>query len=430
VTDHPPDAFLEAFLLGDLPEREARAVLAHLLHGCARCGEVMAPLAAMLLRPAEREPQTNGSEYDLPVARAIESALRQARELATDFGATAEEMPASDPFKASRDWQRCEALLAESLRLRHSDPEGMVLLATAAVEFAEALDGADYLPGAREDLQARAWAELGNAYRVADDLAAAESCFGNAIELFQEGTGERQLLARILDLLASLYSAQRKFAEADQLLDAVYRIHTVRRDFHLAGRALVTKGVAKGYGGASEEAVALLRGGINWLDHHRDPQLLLDAVQSLAWFLVDAGRFAEGRDLIAEHRLEASQGRQSLNALKLRWVEGRIAAGTGHAREAESAFRETRAGFSHRNLPYKAALASLDLAALWLGQGRTAEVGRLVEEMLVTFRSLGIRREAIAAILMLQEALRTERATLLLVQAVAKQLRRLEGEPT
>ncbi len=73
------------------------------------------------------------------------------------------------------------------------------------------------------------------------------------------------------------------------------------------------------------------------------------------------------------------------------------------------------------------ALVSLDLAAVYLRQGRPSEVGRLAQEMLVTFRALKIRREAIAAIFLLQEAVESERATLPLCAEIAAQLRKLDS---
>ena len=43
------------------------------------------------------------------------------------------------------------------------------------------------------------------------------------------------------------------------------------------------------------------------------------------------------------------------------------------------------------------ALASMDLAVVYLRQGRTDEIKRLAVEMLTIFRSLHIHREAIAS---------------------------------
>jgi hypothetical protein len=75
------------------------------------------------------------------------------------------------------------------------------------------------------------------------------------------------------------------------------------------------------------------------------------------------------------------------------------------------------------------AMVSLDLAALWLDQGRTREILVLLDETVSVFRERGIRREAIAALLMLREAVVREQVTKAVLQAVANELDRLESEP-
>src|SRR5436305_9590873 len=67
-----------------------------------------------------------------------------------------------------------EALLERSWALRHEDPVQMVQLTRAAALQATHFDEGEI--GTREaaDLRCRAWTELANAYRVADELDRAE----------------------------------------------------------------------------------------------------------------------------------------------------------------------------------------------------------------------------------------------------------------
>src|SRR6185436_18314829 len=130
----------------------------------------------------------------------------------------------------------------------------------------------------------------------------------------------------------------------------------------------------------------------------------------------------EGRALYAAHGGQIEQ-------LKALWLEGRIALGLGDRGGAERCFREVRQGFEQADVPYDVALVSLDLAAIWLEQGRNREIQLLLDETVAVFRARGIRREAIAALLMLREACRRERATAALLRAVASELQLLEGEP-
>ena len=78
---------------------------------------------------------------------------------------------------------------------------------------------------------------------------------------------------------------------------------------------------------------------------------------------------------------------------------------------------------------YNAALAGLDLAAVWLEQGKTSQAKELAEDMLATFRKLGIQREALRAMDCLKRACEQESATPDLARQVGRFLRQLEREP-
>lgn len=438
---HPGPADLERFLAGEMSAREAAPVVAHLVAGCRHCSEQMAPMAAVVFAkgaPPESAAR-EGDEYDFPLFRAFATARQYAETVTRERQETKREIPlheipAPPPLsareRALRDELRCQTLLERSRSLRHSDPEGMVIAASLAVSLAEQIS-AEHSRGrtALADLQARARAELGNARRVADDLAGAEADLAHALVCAGRGTGDPRLLAVLMDLTASLYSDQRRFTLAAQLLDGVYAIFHTLGETHHAGRALISKGVAAGYALESDEAVRLLGQGLLLIDPRRDPNLVLAGVHSLLYFLVDGGRLTEASRLLALSRpLYIAQGGR-LDQLKARWLDGRIAAGLGDDANAEKAFGEVRTGFADAELPYDAALVSLALAEVWLRAGRTQEIKVLVDEMLSIFRARQIRREAIAALLMLREALEQEGATVSLLRTVASELERLEREP-
>ncbi|HSF41849.1 MAG TPA: hypothetical protein VLT87_18755 [Thermoanaerobaculia bacterium] len=420
---HPSPTDLERFLLGEMNAREAAPVLVHLMRGCDRCRERMEPITTVMFTPGRKAPlpsQVAEEEYDEVLSKAF-AAVRQ-------HAAVLGKNPAEAvSFPPSPERLRCEALLERCREIRSSDPEAAVMLSTLAVTLAERLEAHD--PEALADFQTLAWAELGNSRRVADDPLGAERDLAAALTLSGRGTGDPRLLARLMDLTASLYIDQRRFDDAFDLLDRVYAIHESLGDRHAAGRALISKGISASYALETEEAVRLVGQGLRLIDAGRDPKLALAAVHNVISFLVDRGEVERADALLgASRRLYAFHG-GPLDALKMTWLEGLIAAGRGEAAEAESLLREARQDFLEMELPYTAALASLDLAALWLGQGRTAETRDLVEDLLATFRALDIRREAIAALLMLREAFHKDRATLALLRTVASELQRLEREP-
>jgi tetratricopeptide (TPR) repeat protein len=104
-------------------------------------------------------------------------------------------------------------------------------------------------------------------------------------------------------------------------------------------------------------------------------------------------------------------GKAGLQLLKLRWLEGRVAAGLGQTEQAVAALEEVRQAFTKEKIAYSAALVSLNLALLYLQQGRTAEVRALAEEMIWIFQEKKIRREALAALTLFCQAARQEAAT-------------------
>ena len=439
MEDHPTPATLEAFLRGALSIGETKAVIAHLLGGCSRCQLAMEPSSQVLFFPGRNEAEGNGAEYDFPIFRAINQARRESAEQerpepvrTPGVGAKVHEQPFGvAPHIASglRSPEGCEALLSASRELRHQDPEVMVFLASLAVGVAERLDGRTAAPvtPATADLRARAWGELGNARRVANDLTGAEAALEHSLAAADEGSGEPLLLARLFDLTASLYTDQRRFDQALALLDRVFEIYWAHGERHLAGRALISKGVSVGFGNQPEEALRLISAGLDLLDLRRDPALALAAVHGLIDFTVELERFAEGERLLRASRRLYYEYADELNFLKLRWVEGKINAGLANLSRAEAAFQEVRDGFRAHQMRYHLAIVSLDLAGVWLSQGRTAELRELVEEMVHTFQAYGIHREAIAAVLMLQEAVLAEQVTTALLRTVATQL--LQHQP-
>jgi len=442
--NHPSAAELEQFLLGDMSPREAAPVLAHLIRGCELCRERMQPTAAVVLGTFQNAPEPSpeaGAEYDFPLFKAF-AAARHYAEARAQAKSESHRALARTPLKeirpreevlnlsaAERDWARCQELLDRCRALRYNDPETMVLTATLAVKLAERLDSRAFGTEALADLRARAWAERGNARRIADDLSGAEEDLSRALEWNAQGSGDLLLLARLMDLTASLYTDQRRFSEAFQLLDAVYAIYERQGDRHAAGRALISKGVSVGYAFEVEEAVHLLSQGLSMIDASQDPKLAMVGIHNLIWCLVECGQAEQADLLFAHSRTLFSSFVERLDAIKAVWLEGRIAAARGQHERAEQRFQEARASFGDAKLPYEVALVSLDMAALWLRTGRTAEVTGLIDDTIAVFRTRKIRREAIGMMLVVREAFQKNQATEALLQTVAADLLRLVDAP-
>jgi tetratricopeptide (TPR) repeat protein len=332
--------------------------------------------------------------------------------------------------RSPQSWGLCESLIARSQACRWQDPEQMVLLAERAVSAAESVDPMEYGRELVADLRARAFAELANAHRVADDLDSAERVLRRAVEHSARGTQDPLLLARIMRLTAALRSAQRRFGEAITLLDACYTIYERHGDRSNAGRALLSKGLYIGYDNDPERAVRFLEAGLSMINPATDPKLVLSAVHNLVGFLADCGRFAEARRILRRARPAYVAEGDRLALIKMRWLEGRVAAGLGETDEAEEAFLEVQRDLEQAGLAYHVALVSMDLADIWLQAGRTAEVRELVEGIVSIFRARRIAREALAALLLLREALALDRVSLELLRTVQGYIKRLETQPS
>jgi tetratricopeptide (TPR) repeat protein len=307
------------------------------------------------------------------------------------------------------EMSRISILLEGSRARRFDSPRDMVHLAELARAAAETLDPQEHGAMQVADLRARVWAELGNAYRVADALDLADRALLRAVDCYEAGSGDRRILALIADRTASLLWHQRRFGDAFALLDRITQYYRSRGEDNLAARALISKGLFSESSGDPEEALRLLLEALSLLDFRAESGLRLAGVHNLLWCASELGLFSLIRRLLPKvSPLYGSNGNR-LNLLRLRWIEGRVFAGLGSPEEAEAAFREVRQGFLEAGLLFPASMVSLDLARLWLTRNRTAEIKELAEELIEAFRTLRVGREAIVSLLLLRRACEKER---------------------
>lgn len=326
-------------------------------------------------------------------------------------------------------WGLCELLCQESKDASHHDASRAMELGELAVLIAESLEEGDTEDRWVYQLRGYAWAHLGNARRVAGDLAASEEAFELAQKWWEAGAAEvGDALGygpAILSLKASLLRDQRRFEECFQALDEAFRLYLeVAGDRHLAGRVLIKKFNALVENGETDRAIPLLSQAKALIDQEREPRLLFWAQQNLLDNLSKAGRFAEARTLLPQvQELSRSAGSQ-LDRVRLRWVEARIAAGLGESDAARQAFSDARQGFLDQSIAYDAALVSLETAIFLIQEGRTAEVRELAREMIPIFQAQDIHREALAALAVFQAAAALDSATVELAREAAALLSR------
>lgn len=443
MSRHPSRSELERFLQGTLPSRALRKVVLHLASPCESCRAfVSGPLGVMAGHedPPEVEAEA-GDAYDRAIDRAFATVRRWVQErpaprrrsgrLIADIrsGArdwnhlTPADLAALDPLTWVEVWiERCNAL-------RFEDPAGMIRAAESACAAAHGLDITVYGETKRFDTCALAWAELANAYRVADRLDDAERTLESALGFLHAGSADTLLLARLAEISASLACDQRSFPLAHYAAEWAHSCYLEAGDAHRAGRVLIQRSYIAECDKKPEEALGWLLESLKLLDFRRSPDLGPSVVHNAILYSVRAGRFTAAQRLLWTARLYRLLPDEGLNRVRLRATEGTIWAGLDHLARAERAFLDAKDGYESFGRFYDAGLAGLELAKVWLRQGREAEVLPLAQELVETFVELDIRREAVAALMVLQEACTRRILTLDLVERVAEYLRELEVLP-
>jgi tetratricopeptide (TPR) repeat protein len=320
------------------------------------------------------------------------------------------------------NWALAIRVCEESVRRAVHRSHEALALADLALSIADRVPGEESW---RSRLKGFAWAHVGNARRVANDLAGADDAFVRSWEFWRTGAGsDPELLAewQLFSLEASLRRDQLQFSAALELLD---QARAASGENQVAARTLLKKGNVYEQMGDSERALVALREAAPFVEATCDPRLVLCLRFDTANNLYLLSRYAEAAELMPRVRDWAIQQANELDLTRVVWLESRVAAGEGRAEEAIAGLEQVRGYFTSQGLPYDAALSSLDLAVLWLAAGRTAELKALAVAMGWIFKAKGIDREALAALTLFCDAARQERATVELARQVAAQIEKV-----
>ena len=446
VDQHPDRRLLELFMRGDLQAAESKDIVIHLLAGCEACRRI-----ARESFPFERDSQSadqlpdqwqadNDYSYDrifenvLPAVWKAESELDRERAEAANLVAELERHPHERRLMLVRNTKRfgsaqlVEKLLARVRSLGSEDPNASVQMAELTLEIAESLQTSGVPRTVASDLEARAHAILGNALRIRGDLRDSAKQFSLANTCLENGTGDGLTQARVAELQSHLAGLQRDFETALGLLDLAAAVYKRLGDRHRLGRALISKGFHLSEKGDVKLAIGSLRKGIKNIDPCLDPRLELVAKHNLLSHLYETGRYHQAIAMIPETRNLHSKLGSKVDLVRFQWLVGQIMLESGQIHQAEEELMQVKEYFLNEGIAHDTALVSLDLATIYLKQGRLPELKNIASEMLSVFSSLRINREAIAALVLFQKAVELERATFSLVRDLSAYLKNSRNE--
>ena len=231
--------------------------------------------------------------------------------------------------------------------------------------------------------------------------------------------------ARLLDLEASLRRAQRRFPEALALHDRALAVAKLEE----IGFILINKAKAQEELQDYSEALASLGRAESFITSKNDSRLTFVLRFNQAVNLLHLGRLGEVEQMLDEAREMAVRQANQLDLIRVDWLAARVAAGKEHKEEAIERLEQVRREFRVREMAYDFALVSLELAALWLEQRRTAAVKVLARQMLWIFESQGVHREALAALRLFREAAEREDLTLALARRLVTYFEKARRDP-
>jgi tetratricopeptide (TPR) repeat protein len=437
---------IETFMAGQLPASESRRVLRHLFTGCATCQATASRIWSRAGASEGNEVLARSSAVDSAYDEVLDRVFRRAEHAERALVRERSEARELHTFLSKHSIARqrlflrngskyrsralCELLIDESHLVGFQDRSRSLEIAETAVMLAGLLSEDELGVCPLAALRARASAQLGNALRINDDLNSAERAFVVAEEfLAQAGGGTYADEARISDLKASLRKDQRRWMEAIHLHDRVIEIYERLGQRHQLGRSLSQKAIVYYELADHREAVRLLRRSLELLEPKEEPRMFLSARHNLIMVLSEMGQYREAFALLFHTRPLYLKKGDRMNLIRLRWLEGTVAAGLGRLDQAELAFREVSEAFTSLRLSLDAAMVNFDLAAVYARQGRTQDVRRLAEGALAVFQANGIHREAIAAIAVLHQAAIREQAEAGLIGQIAGFVKRARMNP-
>ncbi|MEM7584791.1 MAG: hypothetical protein AAF560_15475 [Acidobacteriota bacterium] len=333
----------------------------------------------------------------------------------------------SDVLKKSRyhNLAFCLAFLERCHEIRRCDPQAGLIVSRAATSLAQKIPKKE-CGGLQSwcSLQVHALVVAANAQRSVSDFSGAEATCQIAQFLYLD-EADPLAHADLLQSLLYLRRDQRRFDQAERYASRAIEIYKELRHHHLWGCALVDRGVLAIRSNQPFKAATDLFEAMSLIDRQQSPAYYYLAAHNLAVALADD---RESNPIEALYWLRYAQQineepESSFSQIKLLWAEGRILEKQGMLSEAEHFLQTVRLRLlEHRTLS-DYALASLDLAGVYLKQSRNQDVRTLAAELLPIFQQLRTDRDAVAGLRLFHRRAITEALSLEVLSSIKRVLR-------
>lgn len=272
-------------------------------------------------------------------------------------------------------------------------------------------------------LRARAWAWLGNAYRLALDLIEADK----AIEVAKRtlpASASGDAVAEVLELESGLRHYQTRYQDARDLLStARQRGRGLLSDRRIA-RLLVQQATMSMHLGEVDSCIPSLRQALRLLS--ASPDLYLESVtyQLMVLALTKSDHCHEASQFLPASRRCALELGVRFARVSHQRLEGLVWSGLDEPARAERALSAAKSGFAELGESMSAAVVCLDLAIHLATAGKHEHAIEPCFEAIGLLKAFGAHREVLAAVSVLQGALARKALPLETLRLIREKLER------
>lgn len=277
-------------------------------------------------------------------------------------------------------------------------------------------------------LQAKGWACLGNAKRLALDYKDAEVEFTKAAALLKSIEAPAELRAELLYYRSCLRRYEHRFNEALKLAEEAIALHGGQSD-RLEAELLLARGHTYQHLEENDLAANDFETALGLLNAEQEPYLSWVAHHNLATVLSQANQQARAEEWLKRARPLAARLGQVAPWCHTLWLEGLMAARRADSAPAIERLQEACEGFRGLAKPGYFSVAALDLALVFMSQGQPSEATSWVLQALPHLETLCLEAEGVAAIALLREALASQSMSTALLERLRRCAGRAAGAP-